>query len=292
MEQQLSFFLSYIPIKVSLVSMETAELPDYLGSALRGVVGRALYHDADAYNYLYANRTLSGNQRDVVNPYVIVPPTMGEASYHRGEELSFQIYLWGEAAQYLQPLINALKDIRKFGLGASRYPFTLVKVTHSLDQRVIWQDDHFYAVAARRVVLPYQSLTDVRSVTLHMHTPLRIRRKGTLLESIDFPTIIRNITQRMKAITTRYGGWLDVKEAERVQRLSSDVSVAQHNLSMKNMQRYSNRLGEKMDFDGLTGSIRFEGELTPFVPWLYAAQILHIGRNTTFGMGRLSVEFT
>lgn len=46
-----------------------------------------------------------------------------------------------------------------------------------------------------------------------------------------------------------------------------------------------------MDFSGLLGNVQFEGNITPFVPWLYAAQILHIGRNTTFGMGKIEVEF-
>ena len=42
---------------------------------------------------------------------------------------------------------------------------------------------------------------------------------------------------------------------------------------------------------GLIGTIEYEGDLTPFVPWLYAAQRLHIGRNTTFGMGKIQVYF-
>ena len=56
------------------------------------------------------------------------------------------------------------------------------------------------------------------------------------------------------------------------------------------MERYSNRTNEKMDFGGLMGSMSFHGDLSLFVPWLYAAQILHIGGNTTFGMGRIEVE--
>ena len=46
-----------------------------------------------------------------------------------------------------------------------------------------------------------------------------------------------------------------------------------------------------MDFSGLTGEVEYEGDLSPFVPWLYAAQTLHVGRNTTFGMGKLEVYF-
>lgn len=140
--------------------------------------------------------------------------------------------------------------------------------------------------------MPYRTLRDISKLTIRTHTPLRIRRNGALLEVIDFPTIIRNITNRIEAITARYGGWIDKIESERIKTLSSEVSIIQNRLELLNMKRYSSRLGEKMDFGGLLGTIQFEGELSPFVPWLYVAQILHIGRNTTFGMGRIEVEFT
>ncbi len=291
MEQQTTFFIRYLPMKISLISMETAVLPVYLGSTLRGAIGQALHHDAVAFNYLYNNRNLSDNGQDIVNPYVIVPPAINEAPYHTGEELSFHILLLGEAVRYTYPLINALYGVQRLGLGASRYPFELKKVTHSLDQRVIWQEGLFNAVAARSITLPYRSLPGIRKLTIYAHTPLRIRRNGVLLETVDFTTIIRNITQRIEAIAARYGGWVDTMDTARIQTLSSEVSIIQNNLELKNMKRYSNRLGEKIDFSGLLGTIQFEGELTPFVPWLYAAQILHIGRNTTFGMGRIEVEF-
>lgn len=50
-----SFFLNYLPIRITLVSLEKAELPPFLGSALRGVIGQALFQDKNAYNYLYHN---------------------------------------------------------------------------------------------------------------------------------------------------------------------------------------------------------------------------------------------
>ena len=49
---------------------------------------------------------------------------------------------------------------------------------------------------------------------------------------------------------------------------------------------------EKMDFSGLLGEIEYEGNIDPFVPWLSAARILQIGRNTTFGMGKIETFFS
>lgn len=292
MDQQVPFFLKYLPLKISLISLETAVLPAYIGSTLRGAIGWALQQqDANTYNYLYNNRGLSENRQDIVNPYIIIPPPISGDPYTPGEKLDFHIYLLGEAIQYAQSLIKALCGIQTFKLGGSRYPFELLKVTHSLDQRVICQEGFYNDVALRSIVLSYRSLSDVRKLTLYTRTPLRIRRDGALLEMLDFPTIIRNITHRLEAIIARYGGWVDTTETKRIQMLSSAVSVIQNQLGFKPLQRYSNRLNEKMDFSGLMGSIQFAGELTPFVPWLYAAQVLHIGRNTTFGMGRIEVEF-
>ncbi|MDR3600308.1 MAG: CRISPR system precrRNA processing endoribonuclease RAMP protein Cas6 [Desulfosporosinus sp.] len=290
MEQHAAFFLKYLPMKISLVSLKTAILPAYLGSTLRGAVGQALYCDSLAYNYLYNNRSLSNGRQDIPNPYLIIPPEINRSAFRPGEELCFYVILLGEAAQYTQPLVNSLQK-KRLGLGALRYPFELKKITHDQDQRVIWENGSFYKAAVRSVVLPYRSLPDVKKVTIRTRTPLRVRRDGALLETIDFMTIIRNITHRLEAIAARYGGWVDSLEAARIQALSAQVAMIQNHLKLKPITRYSNRIGEKMDFSGLTGSMQLQGELTPFVPWLYAAQALHIGRNTTFGMGRIEVEF-
>ena len=291
METKTAFFIKYLPIKIFLTSIEKAVLPAFLGSTLRGAVGQALYTDTAAYTYLYNNRTLKGNSQDVVNPYIIVPPEMNRISYRAGDELNFNMVLLGDAEQYAQALVNALQLVQKLKLGASRYPFELKKITHCLDQRIIWQNAHLNETAIQSAVLPYRTLPDVRQLTIQMQTPLRIRRNGLLLEKVDFSTIIRNITKRIEAIVERYGGWVDRIETERIRILASQVCITQNSLQKNNMERYSNRLGEKMDFSGLIGSMQFEGALSPFVPWLYAAQILHIGRNTTFGMGKIEVEF-
>lgn len=290
-DSEISFFLKYLPMEVTLRSLGTAKLPAFLGSTLRGVIGQALHQNKEAYNYLYNNRTLDGNMQDIVNPYVILSPDMEQDTYLEGDELHFKILLLGEAMQYVQQLVHAIQGISYFGLGASRYPFELVKVVHDLDQRVIWKDGLFYDISARSVILPYRCLPEVQQLHLQTLTPLRIRRKGELLSKLDFPTIIRNITRRMEMITERYGGWCDRTETERLRILSTEVVVLNDQLKFVNLERYSNRLGEKMDFSGLMGDIWFEGTLTPFVPWLYAAQVLHFGRNTTFGMGRMKVEF-
>jgi len=40
----------------------------------------------------------------------------------------------------------------------------------------------------------------------------------------------------------------------------------------------------------LLGRFDLKGDLTPFVPLLRAAEILHVGKGATFGLGRIAVE--
>lgn len=285
------FSLSYIHLNITLISREYTQLPSYLGSTLRGVIGHALCPDQEAYNYLYRNHVLSDQKIDVVNPYIIVLPLRGRTTYYKGDELEFDMILLGDAQRYTFSIIKALNRIQNFGLGVARSPFILKKVIHKQDQRIIWRDNYFNSVAIKSEELPYLTLSNVKNVILKIQTPLRIRRKGKLLIRLDFPTIIRNITSRLEALTKRYGGYVNEQEIARLLTLSQEIKIVKEDLWLEELERYSNRQGKTMDLSGLLGSIEFEGELTPFVPWLYAMQILHIGRNTTFGLGKITVEF-
>lgn len=294
MEAQILFDIRYLPLKISLISLKRAELPPYLGSTLRGVIGQALYRtDQEAYNFLYANGKKCKGKQDIVNPYMIIPPkTCGIKNIvEQGEELNFEFILLGNAVKYAYSLVMALQNICRYGLGAQRYPFCLSRIINSQDHRILWWKENYYGAGANHTKLRCYGLEDVTCAVVRFCTPLRIRRKGQLLTSISFLTLIRNIISRLDAITERYGGWLDKNEAERLMTLTTEIKMTKEDLRLVYLERYSNRLKEKMDLSGLLGEVEFRGKLTPFVPWLHAAQILHIGRNTTFGMGRIEVYF-
>lgn len=294
MTEQGIFDLKYLPLKISMISLERAELPPYLGSTLRGVIGQSLYRiDREAYDFLYKNGGKCGNQQDIVKPYIIIPPEFHGDRYivARGEELVFEFLLLGDAIKYASSLALALQNIGQYGLGAQRYPFSLLRIVNREEQRILWRRNIYYKTGENEIRIPCHRLQNVTGAEIELRTPLRIRRNGQLLTEIHFQTLIRNITSRMSAITERYGGEVDRDEAERLVMLAGEVRTVREDLRVLHLERYSNRVKDKMDFSGLMGRLEYEGELTPFVPWLSAAQILHIGRNTTFGMGKIEVQF-
>lgn len=294
MKKQSLFNIEYLPLKVTLTFQERAELPPFLGSALRGAIGQALYRtDQEAYAFLYAKGKNSEGKQDIAKPYMVIPPKISIENrvVEAGEELSFEIVLFGSAEKYVDALTKALRRSSKYGLGARRYGFELCRISNGGKQRIHWQEYLFYEAGASGGKKSGQKLSCVTGTIIRLCTPLRIRRGGQLLESISFETLIRNIINRILRLTERYGGWIDIGEAEKIQSLAAGVKTVRENLSIHHLQRYSNRVQDKMDFSGLMGEVEYEGDLTPFVSWLSAAQILHIGRNTTFGMGKIQVYF-
>ena len=290
------FEISYCPLRVSLNALERAELPPYLGSTLRGALGQALLQtDKEACAFLYRNSEKEDMDagKVVAKPYMIIPPEIQrpQTVIEQGEKLNFELLLFGSAEESVSAVVSALEQLYRFGLGARRYRFDLSEIINSQTQRIIWRKGKYFKDAVTAAEIQGEELQNVTGMVIKICTPLRIRHGGRLVKKISFQTLIRNITNRIMELTERYGGWIDQEEADRLLVLSEKVSTVHEEIKVERMERYSNRTNGKMDFSGLIGTIEYEGDLTPFVPWMYAAQKLHIGRNTTFGMGKIQVYF-
>lgn len=285
------FDMPYLPLLIRLECKEPARLPPFLGSTLHGVVGWALRQQPETYAYLFENRRLGGGAQDIVNPYIIEPPRT-RSVYRPGEILSFGLILLGDAVQHAESVVQLLAGASPFRLGAERKAFALVDVLQGERYRSVWSAGRWDGEAAAAENLSVHAQREhARWCSVHLTTPLRIRRGGALVQTIDFGTIIRSITRRIETLTERYGGSVDREAAAAVCERASEVRMISSALHLSEMHRYSTRKRESVDWSGMLGVLVFEGELSPFTPWLQAARILHIGRNSTFGCGQLDVVY-
>ena len=70
--------------------------------------------------------------------------------------------------------------------------------------------------------------------------------------------------------------------AEQIKRIHSDVGWVSR-------RRRSTRTGQEHSFSGIIGDLTFEGELTPFLPFLALGEYLHVGKGVAFGNGRYEI---
>jgi CRISPR/Cas system endoribonuclease Cas6 (RAMP superfamily) len=45
-----------------------------------------------------------------------------------------------------------------------------------------------------------------------------------------------------------------------------------------------------MKLGGLVGHLRLQGDLAPFAPLLRTAELVHVGKGATFGLGKVEVK--
>lgn len=155
-------------------------------------------------------------------------------------------------------------------------------------------------------------------VELEFLTPTRLKYQGRLTSDLDFYIIFRAILMRLASLMDSYCGGGDVllpsgyktdaasllkyfyhyKESDKGSRQaihenireSKSIDTEMNDLSWMDWERYSNRQGEKMKLGGVVGKVSFTGSLGKFLPYLRLAEILHVGKETTFGLGKVSVK--
>ena len=75
-----------------------------------------------------------------------------------------------------------------------------------------------------------------------------------------------------------------VGDAGRLVRKAESLAD-QRTLRWQDWSRYSSRQHRKMTLGGATGEWTFRGDLAGLYRWIWLGQWLHIGKNSTFGMG-------
>ena len=70
---------------------------------------------------------------------------------------------------------------------------------------------------------------------------------------------------------------------------ASDIEITGKNLHWQDRSRYSNRQDTAMQLGGFVGEIVLEGDLAPFSHLLRICEVIHVGKGTTFGLGKIKV---
>jgi hypothetical protein len=221
-----------------------------------------------------------------------------------GDAISFDLVLLGRAIDYMPYIVFAVSEMARRGLGANRTRFELDGVT----MLGLSAERPIYSGRTQRISTPpdarlplsdlIRARLDVRSSATHhsalsthhcllrFHTPTRIRIDGDAQFSLSFDLLIRSLLRRLSLLAEVHGrGPLDLDYGGLVER-AAQVRVRQSRLRWWDFERYSNRQGCKMKLGGFVGEIEYQGEaISEFLPLIAAGEIVHVGSNTTFGLG-------
>lgn len=278
-------------------------LPHHSGSLLRGVLGRALRRtgcaipetvcpaacqrpDACTYARLFdpaapspaPHRFLQGATRAPPRLIPLLPP-MGAVDFATGDTVGFGVRVLGALDDETEKrLVGALEGIAEVPLGTERGQVVFASVTRR--------------GARNRSVQDARAPSGERRLRVTFETPAWIEHQGKLVEALTFSTLYRAICRRLTTVCALYGELgADHEEAfARLDALAGNVKTAGAGLRPLRWERLSAERGARHPMCGLSGWAAFEGELGELLPVLAMAEVAHVGKATSFGLGRMRVE--
>ena len=288
-------------------------LPAYKGSTFRGGFGHALKrtvciapervcHTCCApteclYPHLFETTVEAPDTSDasVPRPFILIPPLDTYRAYAPGDLLSCDLVLIGQATIYLPQFVVALETMGRLGIGVDQGQYAL---THIQDIRPHAPAYELYPgpggtlhdpkppISGAELTAPYHDWSPQR-LTLVFCTPTRLKYQQRLrTEAPAFHIIIRRLLDRLAVFSQVYHDTPLRLDTPAWKRQAESVRLVESHVQPYDWERYSQRQQTRMKLGGIVGTATYEGHLAPFLPLLALGEWLHIGKGTTFGLGK------
>jgi hypothetical protein len=302
----------------SCVFEDDAVLPYYKGSTFRGVFGRALKNVVCAlkkqecldcllkskciYSQTFETPSSAQESKDSriaspPHPFVIEPPLTTETHFQNGDPFDFPLLLFGQSNDYLPYFIYAFEQMGKIGIGkrinGKRAHFILKDIKASGKQIYSHKKEILKkGTFCQNLSLHHtgKTLEDISLLKITVETPLRIKFENRLSAELPFHVLVRAMLRRISSLFNYYGeGEPELDYRELVSR-AEDIRIIDSDLSWFDWRRYSSRQDQAMLMGGMIGSMTYEGKMGEYMPLIEFCSKVHLGKQTSFGLGKIKGE--
>ena len=299
--------LPVLKINFGIRISERSSLPEYLGSAWRGVIGwemrrlicpfqelppcqLCLTKEHCPYFMLFEKETTRPGIKDAPRGYILYP----HPKDNNGQD-ELEITLIGECARLLPVVVAAIREGQSVGLGAKRHTYTISGLWKKLPgggQQAISLESEAIIDAAEPFPLEDWVSKTPQSVDSQIFflTPVRLRKQGKYLEKMDWPFFFTTIACRLEALNCLFhtGEPLGREMFLKLQTQFEPTAQIADDLQWVDYARFSSRQHRKVMMGGLVGSAcRCTDELQA---WWQAVGLLHAGKGASMGLGRVEME--
>lgn len=287
-------------------------LPEYAGSTLRGAFGHALRQLACMtrekscagcmlaatcpYTAIFEPQKPAAGSLTLATPpvpYVIEPPEWGARQYAKEEALAFYFTLIGKAADHLPLCIMAWRRAFARGVGAGDGTAELLEVRQETltDETLIYRSGEAIGDHPRSITLAEQTAPD--AVTLEFVTPLRLQENGRAIPPNRLATrpLLTALMRRASLLSEHYHGQPLYTSAQFAALAQAAERInGQVQMEWRDWMRRSARQQCTMQLGGCVGRWTLAGDISPFWNLLRLGQLLHVGKEASFGLGQYQIK--
>lgn len=296
--------IRYVKLHFHLKILEDTWLPRQKASALRGGMGQMLLRancvrDMNCENCDFETECIV--RRTMYSRLEIQPAFMSrgdsvgyviecedyQEEFSVGDGLDFQLLLLGKNIAYFHQYMQAFASLGMEGLGKHRARFAIESVTNT-DRKVLVEGNNIYKenykIRTVEEYVRYRMGRGRNEQTLVFHTPLAVKHRGSMIDAFDMEAILLAAARRVYIMDCFEG--IAAEQADITGHVPGIVSQKVHRAGIT---RYSSTHDEKIGLKGIRGIARLEPLDEEARILLYAGELLHIGKYTSFGFGRYSL---
>jgi hypothetical protein len=208
-----------------------------------------------------------------------------------GAEFYFDVVLFESPEKVLPYFVLAFRALAEAGIGPAHGRANLSSVEELPIRTVVYdgkrlQNRALPGLAFNLTKSPGESVSALRVKFL---TPTELKAGGELIDAPEFPAVLRRLRDRISNLRSLYqGGPLELDFAA-LGKAADEVRISRSSLRRVELERFSSRTRQSHPLGGFVGEVEYEGNLSPFLPYLRAGEWTGVGRQTVWGKGSFSI---
>lgn len=298
----------YMKLHFILEILDDGKLPYNKASALRGGMGRALmltncFGDENCQECDFQEDCLV---RRMMYPEMKIRPDFmktqdsegfivecedHEEWFQKGDTLNFNFLLFGRVIAYFSQYLQAFYNLGMMGLGGEHVPFRIAKVTNTTGETLVRGTDVFkenFKIATLEEYVKYRLSSAEMKGRLLFHSPLALKYGGQMQYSFSSEAILSAVERRLYILNC-FEGRRENEDFVRVPAAEHLPVVRDSYVFRENVRRYSGTHQSKVTFSGIRGWCDLTEIDDTALVLLLAGELIHIGKNTSFGFGRYTL---
>ncbi len=287
--------------------IEPATLPPFKGSTLRGAFGivfknivcinkkissckECIISSKCVYKQIFEpDITKEDKKIEISTPFILEPPYDKKTIYKKGDKFEFNCIITGKVVDYFPYFLLTFKKIGEKGIGikGNRGRYKLEKIKNP--SRIIYEGEKDILKDFKRPVRFTLPALKNNTLTLKFISPTRIKVGGKLINNLPFSLFLKVLLRRISILNKYYWEKENIPDYKKLLEKSSSIITVNSNFKWYDWQRFSYRKKTVMKLGGFTGEITYKGDLEEFLPFIKLGEIIHIGKNTSFGLGKYDI---
>lgn len=301
-----AFQIRYVKLRFEIQFQESSRLPKNKVSAIRGGLGEMLLcanciRDRDCANCDFEGecivRRTMYSKFDRKPDFVTTGESVGyvlecenyEEFFEPGQVLEFHLLLFGKTIVYFSQFLQAVYQLGMIGIGKEHALYKLVSIRNTKGRELM---------EGRNIRMEYYQIQTIGDYIAHrlrqkivwekrlrFKTPVTLKYQGVYQEKPTLEAVISAAFRRLYILDCFEG-----LDCEKMDWKKEYPKVLEEDFREITVYRYSTTKNKKIALRGVKGDMQLSELPEELLLVLLAGEVMHIGKNTSFGFGRYLVQ--